>query len=470
MESLWRAQTGKIFSDSQEEGSVCDAENIRWDVIVVGAGLAGVLTAWHLQRAGKRVLVLEADEIASGQTRNTTAKITSQHGLKYSRLINEVGEEHARIYAQANEAAIGAYERLVKKEGIDCDFERTAAYLYSLEQEHVSPKPEKGISPDVKLVLRAEEAAALRLGIDAFFTRQTALPFPVAGALGFRNQAQFSPLKLIRHLAGELNILERRKVWNVRKNCVTAENGLTGERQFFCADKIVIAAHYPIRNVPGFYFLRQHQERSYVVALKGYKRLEGMYYGIDRGGLSFRQAGEYLLLGGMGHRTGEHGDCSAYDRLIQTARRLYPDCQVERFWSAQDCMPHDGIPFIGKYSVFTPDLYVATGFGKWGMTSSMIAALLLTDMICGRENEWEKLFSPQRFHPRAAAGNFLTDAAVSVKGLAKGALHREHRCTHMGCMLTWNPEEKSWDCPCHGSRFGADGKVIDNPARRERIS
>lgn len=460
MESLWRAQTGKIFSDSQEESGGHGEENVCWDVIVVGAGLAGVLTAWHLQRTGKRVLVLEADEIASGQTQNTTAKITSQHGLKYSGLIKKLGEERACIYAQANEAAIGAYERLVIKEGIDCDFERTTAYLYSLGQEN--------ISPDRKNVLQEEEAAALRLGIDAFFTRQTALPFHVAGAVGFRNQAQFSPLKLIRHLAGKLHILEHWKVQKVRKNCVTAENGLTGEQQTFCADKIVIAAHYPIRNVPGFYFLRQHQERSYVAALKGCERLEGMYYGIDKGGLSFRQAGEYLLLGGMGHRTGEHGGCSAYDALMQTARRLYPDCQVERFWSAQDCMPHDGIPFIGKYSLFTPNLYVATGFGKWGMTSSMIAALLLTDMICERENEWTRLFSPQRFHPGAAVGNFLTDAAVSAKGLAKGAFHRDRRCTHLGCMLTWNPDEKSWDCPCHGSRFGEDGKVLDNPAKREK--
>ena len=169
MESLWRAQTGKIFSDSQEESGGHGEENVCWDVIVVGAGLAGVLTAWHLQRTGKRVLVLEADEIASGQTQNTTAKITSQHGLKYSGLIKKLGEERACIYAQANEAAIGAYERLVIKEGIDCDFERTTAYLYSLGQEN--------ISPDRKNVLQEEEAAALRLGIDAFFTRQTALPF-----------------------------------------------------------------------------------------------------------------------------------------------------------------------------------------------------------------------------------------------------------------------------------------------------
>ncbi len=479
MESLWRTQTKNITPKSAAEPSVSGVS--CYDVIVIGAGLTGLLTAYYLQAQGKSVLVLEAAQIASGQTERTTAKITSQHGLKYSRLIQSVGEKKAGMYAQANQAAIWEYERLIQKLKIDCQFERVPACLYSTREE---------------AALQKEAQAAVRLGINAHFTKETELPFPVAGGVCFEDQAQFSPLEFIRQIAAELEILENTKVIRVKGHqVITRDRVFTGE-------KIVAATHYPLLNVPGFYFLRQHQERSYVLALSGCVKIKGMYYGIDSDGLSFRQAGDMLLLGGGSGRTGENKAGGAYDVLVQAAEKYFPDCRVEACWSAQDCMPHDGIPLIGKYSVFTPHLYVATGFQKWGMTTAMIAAMLLRDELCGVKNPYRKLFSPQRINLRAAAGNLCVDVGMSLKGLLKGLLHRPKetaedlepghggivrvkgkryacyrdeagelhqisaRCPHMGCELAWNPDEKSWDCPCHGSRFDIDGKLLDNPAKR----
>lgn len=481
MESLWRKQVKDISShNSNAKGT----ESNTRDVIVVGAGMAGLLIAYYLQKQGLDVLVLEANTIASGQTERTTAKITSQHGLKYHKMIQKVGLRKATLYAQANEVALAEYERLIQAEKIDCGFERVPAYLYTLQD------PES---------LRGERDAAIKVGVDAFFTTNTELPFEVAGAVCFQRQAQFQPLEFVQAIAAQLEIWEHIKVLKVKGHRVITENAV------LTADKIVLATHYPLRNVPGFYFLRQHQERSYVLALEGCDRIKGMYYGIDKEGLSFRQAGDVMLLGGSSRRTGHNKSGGAYDALVESAKQFFPNSQEVTRWAAQDCMPHDGIPFIGRYSIFTPHLYVATGFHKWGMTSAMIAAMILSDLLCGRENAYAEVFRPQRMNVRASIGSLLTDVGESVKGLAKGAFHKpvekaislpkghggivtrdgeryacycdedgklhsiSARCPHMGCELAWNPDEKSWDCPCHGSRFDVDGKLLDNPANEEQI-
>ena len=489
----------------------------KYDIIVIGAGLSGLLSAYYLQKEGMSVLVIEAGTVASGQTGRTTAKITSQHGLKYDKLIITVGMKKAWMYARANEDAILEYEKLIRDEGIDCDFKRAPAYLYTTETEdnqvmgydgnssEFTWKKTSGRFPANSVEkLKREEDAAKQLGIKAVFTRETGLPFKVTGALRFDGQAMFSPLKFVESLVEKIEaasvlkvrvILENTKVLKIKGHRVVTEKG-----DFF-GENIIMATHYPIRNFPGFYFLRQHQERSYVLELSGCKPLEGMYIGIDENGLSFRQFGNRLWLGGEGHRTGEHPFLS-YDCLSVTAHRYFPNCTETGRRSAQDCMPHDGIPFIGRYSIFTPHLYVITGFGKWGMTSSMIAAMVLRDELCGESNPYRKLFTPQRLNFRAGFINFMHDVGMSVKGLWKGAfgfpkdtaaslpkghggivsINRERfacyrdengelhkfsaRCPHLGCELTWNPDEKSWDCPCHGSRFDVAGNLLDNPAKR----
>ncbi|MBQ9990442.1 MAG: FAD-dependent oxidoreductase [Lachnospiraceae bacterium] len=421
----------------------------EYEVIVIGAGLAGLLTAWYLKEAGKKVLILESGTVASGQTGRTTAKITSQHGLKYDTLIKKIGKERAGLYAGANQKAIDAYEELIQENQIDCEFKRCPAYLYT------TAKVNSGL-------LKREADAAKSLGIPAYFTTETELPFAVEGAVCFEDQARFLPLEFVGALAEGLEIRENCQVIGIKGNRVITREGMLE------AEKIVVAAHYPFRNLPGFYFLRQHQERSYVLKLSGCPEYTGMYLGIDQDGLSLRQAGDFLLLGGGSHRTGENQEGGKYTFLETAVKKYFPEARIEDRWSAQDCMPHDGIPFIGQFSYFTPNLYVITGFQKWGMTSSMVAAQLIRDAICGRENPYAKVFTPQRCHIRAGMENFLADAGVSVKGLAGGMFTKRHRCTHMGCKLTRNRDEQSWDCPCHGSRFDSKGKLLDNPAIKNR--
>lgn len=447
MSSIWRKEVGKIEGRTPEYDTA-KVQQESYDVIVIGAGMAGILTAYFLQEQGKQVLVLEADTIASGQTEGTTAKITSQHGLKYGKLLQTVGLTKTKLYAKANEEAITAYESLIKKENIDCDFERCTAYLYATESEEA---------------LREEERVAGLLGLDAFYAEGTELPFPVLGALGFRNQARFHPLRFVEKLCGKLTILENTRVLKVRGKEVITDHTI------YTVDKVIITSHYPFKKCPGFYFLRQHQERSYCLALSGCEKINGMYLGVDGEKISFRQAGEYLLLGGCSHRTGKLKRCHARSKLEELAKKYYPDSRVEAFWAAQDCMPHDGIPFIGKFSVFTPGLYVATGFQKWGMTSSMVAARILCDEICEKKNPYSEVFSPQRLHIKAGAAAFWQDVNESLKGLTKGIFFRKKPvCTHLGCGLEWNEEEQSWDCPCHGSRFAGNGKLLDNPALKNK--
>ena len=414
------------------------------EVIVIGAGMAGILIAYYLQKEGKDVLVLEAKEIASGQTGRTTAKITSQHGMKYHKLMKEVGKETAQLYAKANEEAIDAYEKLIQELEIQCEFKRISAYLYTKEDRNK---------------IEQELEAALELGILARFTTETELPFLVKGAVEFQNQAQFLPHAFVQQISKHLEIKEHTRVEKIEGNQVFTNQGI------FTAKDIVMATHYPFQNVPGFYFMRQHQERSYVLALSGCKEMKGMYYSADKNGLSLRQMDEYLILGGGAHRTGASKKGRAYDFLEEAKNQYFPQSRIVDRWSAQDCMTHDGIPFIGKFSIRYPNLYVATGFQKWGMTTSMVAAHIIRDHICGYENVYAKVFSPQRLHILAGTLPFFVDAGYSIKGLTKGLFcKKKPRCPHMGCELVWNPYEESWDCPCHGSRFTKEGKLLDNPA------
>ncbi|MGM9614759.1 MAG: FAD-dependent oxidoreductase [Oscillospiraceae bacterium] len=436
MESIW-----------SEKVSIPAREPLPGDMTteaaVIGAGMAGCLTAYFLHRQGVKTVVLEAGRIAGGQTKNTTAKITSQHGLIYDKLIRTFGEEKARQYAAANQHAIEKYRHLINGNHIDCDFRECPAYLYTNTSHEA---------------LRAEQEAASRLGIDAALVEQTELPFPVAGALRFSAQAQFHPLKFLRAITDELTIYEKTPVLRVE-----GDEEIITDRGTVRAEHIVFASHFPFINAPGFYFLRMHQERSYVLALRNAAQLDGMYLGVDADGLSFRNAGPYLLLGGGSHRTGENEAGGKYERLRQAARELYPQSTEADCWSAQDGIPMDGVPFIGRYAAGKPHWYVAAGFQKWGMTSSMAAAMILCDDIVGKENEFAEVFSPQRFLLSASAKNLATDVKQSVKGLCRGL--SDMRCPHLGCGLIWNADEKSWDCPCHGSRFDVDGKLLTGPAQ-----
>ena len=234
------------------------------------------------------------------------------------------------------------------------------------------------------------------------------------------------------------------------------KSGAVTEHGAIQANAVIVCTHFPFLNRHGSYFLKLYQQRSYVLALKNAPIPEGMLLDAQKNGLSFRHWGDTLLLGGGGHRTGKPG--GGWAELEAFVQEHYPDAKIVSRWATQDCMSLDGLPYIGQYSASTPNLYVATGFNKWGMTTSMAAARILADLVCGRENPYSALFSPSRSILRPQLG---INAAETTVNLLKPA---RKRCPHLGCALKWNPQEHSWDCPCHGSRFSGDGQLLDNPS------
>lgn len=405
----------------------------RADVLIIGGGMAGLLCAYYLQQAGVDALLVEAEELCSGATRNTTAKITAQHGLIYAALIRRFGVEKAKLYLEAQQEAMAQYASLAQE--IDCGMQLRDACVYALH--------------DRRKIDRELEALE-RLGYPAAFEAELPLPFPVAGAVRFPGQMQFHPLRFAAGIARGLRIHEHTKVRELLPGkAITSGSTIT-------AEKIIIATHFPMLNKHGAYFMKLYQHRSYVLALQGAPQVGLMMVDEDEKGLSFRDADDLLLLGGGSHRTGRKG--GGWRELEEYARRNYPQAKVVHRWAAQDCMSLDSVPYIGRYAKSTPDLYVATGYNKWGMTGSMAAAMLLTDLVQGRPNPYTEVFSPQRSSLRP---QLFLNAAESTLSLLKPTVPR---CPHMGCALTYNREEHSWDCPCHGSRFTAEGKLIDNPA------
>lgn len=472
MNSIWEYTStysgrGKLHTDLQVPA------------VVIGGGLSGILIAWELKSRGISSVVLESSTLGSGQSGHTTAKITAQHGLIYHTLIQKMGEVKARQYADANFSAIKHYETLIESQKINCDFERLPAYLYSTSDEK-------------ELIL--ESGAAKQLHIPSEYVTCTKLPFEIAGALCFPDQAQFHPLKFLYALAEELTVYEHTQATSVKNHTVYTDGGT------ITAQHIIFACHYPFINTPGYYFMRMHQERSYVLALSQAQTVDGMYLSVDPDGLSLRNYDGLLLLGGGQHRTGENPYGMSYEFLRKHAARYWSDSLETAHWSAQDCMTLDAVPYIGSFSSSAPDWYVATGFNKWGMTHAMTASHIIADAITGKENPYSEVFSPSRFGFSGLGKSLVEEGLHAAKGLSrelflppkelvaelpcghggivefgshKAGVYKDEngriyvvssRCSHLGCQLSWNPDEKTWDCPCHGSRFDYTGACIDNPA------
>ncbi len=395
--------------------------------------MAGILCAYQLSRRGVNCILVEADRLCGGITKNTTAKVTVQHGLVYQKLEKRFGQERTQMYLKANQAALDEYCRICQ--AIDCDWQEQDTYVYSLTD---------------RKKLEKELESLGRIGYRADFQEKPPLPIPTAGAVRFPNQAQFHPLKFAAGIVPGLKLYEGTRVRELApRTAITAHGTIT-------AEKIIVATHFPMLNKHGSYFLKLYQHRSYVTALQNAPALSGMYVDEADKGMSFRSYQNLLLVGGGGHRTGKPG--GSWTELERFATVHYPGAQIVFRWAAQDCMTLDSVPYIGRYSDSTTGLYVATGFNKWGMTSSMVSAMLLADLVTGQHSPYEEVFSPSRsiLRPQLAVNAF--EAVSSLLTISK------KRCPHMSCALKWNPQEHSWDCPCHGSRFTADGRLLDNPA------
>jgi len=405
------------------------------DVLVVGGGMAGVLTAYRLKIAGLRCVIAEAKTVGSGVTKNTTAKITAQHGLIYADIIRNSGLEKAKGYLDVNTQAIEEFRALASMH--PCDFEEKTAYVYSVDRRDK---------------LEREANAYQKLGLCSDIVETASLPFKTAGALGMVRQAQFNPLKLLTALSDDLDIYENTLILDIDGNIAQTADGKIR------AKYIILTTHFPMINIPGLYFMKLYQHRSYVIALRGAPMLEGMFVDEREDGHSFRTYQDLLLVGGGDHKTGKTG--GGFEELRSLSKKAWPLADEGFCWATQDCMSLDCIPYIGRHHSGDESLYVATGFNKWGMTGSMVAARLLCDLLVHGKSEMEALYSPRRsmITPQLAVN--LGSAAAGIFSIGGP------RCTHMGCKLHKNNTEGTWDCPCHGSRFDQAGKIIDNPAKR----
>jgi glycine/D-amino acid oxidase-like deaminating enzyme len=422
--------------------------DIEADVVVVGAGIVGLTTALFLEREGMDVAVLEMRRVASGATGYNTAKLSSLHGLSYTQLQSSLGRDKARLYGDANETGIARVFQLAEELGIECDLARKPNYTYS----------EDGADVDD---LREEARIAGDIGLPASYVEDVDLPFAVAGAVRFENQAEFHPVKYADGLAAALRgpVHEETRVTGLGSGGVHTARGARVRAQH-----VVVATHLSFLD-RGLYFARCHPERSYVVAGRAAVSPGGMYLSTESPAHSIRAHGDWLLVGGESHKTGQADAGERYDRLAAWARDRF-GLEPQFRWATQDQMPVDGVPYVGRHDPVSGDLWVATGFKKWGLAMGTAAGELLAAQITGREHRWSELFDPHRLRPRAGAVPFAKENAnVAYHFVADRVAKRGNpRCTHLGCLLDWNGAEETWDCPCHGSRFSASGEVIEGPA------
>ena len=488
-QSYWMAST------TQTEYPTLN-EDIKVDIAIIGGGITGISCAYMLNKEGVKTAVIEADHILQGTTGYTTAKITSQHGLIYSKIRKQMSEEFAQQYANANESAIRMIEKIAHDHQIKCDHSPQASYIYTLQSEYIDK-----ISDEAKV--------ASSLGIKATFMEEIPLPFPIKAAVRFDNQAQFHPRKFLLALAENYinsggNIFEHSRAVNIEEN----EGGyviITNQGKKVTAKKLIIASHYPCLNKAGLYFTRIYEERSYVVAIKARENYPGgMYIAAEESGHSFRNQmsknGELILVGGEKHKTGQVKDTSKnYEALIDFSNENFTVEDIPYRWSTQDCMTLDGLPFVGHFTSKTPNMYIATGYGKWGMTNSIASSMILRDLIVRGKSPWQDVYNPSRQTIAASAKNFVVQSINVAENLIGGKIaalpekveikpdkgeiieengeragaYRDEQgtlhvvdttCTHLGCEVNWNSAEKSWDCPCHGSRFSYEGDIIEGPA------
>jgi glycine/D-amino acid oxidase-like deaminating enzyme/nitrite reductase/ring-hydroxylating ferredoxin subunit len=470
-------------------------EDINVDVAIVGGGMSGISCAYMLTKEGVKVAILEADHILQGTTGHTTAKITSQHGLIYSKIKSKMSMEFAQQYADANESAIRLIEKIQSELHIDCDFMHQPAYVFTRQDQYVQK-------------IKDEVEAASKLGIKASYVEEIPFDIPIKAAVRFENQAQFHPRKYLLELAKEViknggRIYEQTRAIDIEENGVYVISTKDGKK--VTAEKVIIASHYPFYNKHGMYFARIYIERSYALGVKVKEKYPGgMYITAEDPAKSLRSQssddGELIIIGGEHHKTGQGKDTTKhYEALIAFSKDHFTVEDIPYRWSTQDCMTLDDVPYIGHYTSDTPNLYVATGYGKWGMTNSTVSAMLLSDLIVRGRSPYQDVYNPSRKTIAASAKEFIKEninvAKELIKGKfsplpndfdikpgegkvingngerigafrdEKGVLHLVNTtCTHMGCELQWNSAERSWDCPCHGSRFTYEGDIIEGPA------
>ena len=450
------------------------------DVAIVGAGIVGLTTAFLLAQVGLSVVVLEARRVGRQVTGRSTAKITSQHALIYRHLIDTLGIDQAQHYAEANRRGAEQISVWVNELGIACDLERKDAYTYTCN---------KGQREDIA----AEAEAARRVGFDAELLARAPLPFDTAAALRFRDQAQFNPVQYLIGLAVAVEVAGGRIFENTRVTAVDSGDRwrVSTAKGLLDVKHVVVATNLPITG-PGKYDHRTQPRCHIAMAFRARDAVvDGMFIGIDNPTHSLRMGrdGEGPLLVVLGPRfnTGQDGDVLRRFRDLESWVRANVQVgDAAWYWVNEDYDFPDRIPFVGAPSNDKPGFYIATGFNGWGISNGTAAGMLIADKVRGRSNPWVNLYNPQRksledFVEGADTQSLVSDIADIAPGGGGVVTSGEHNiavwkdedgrphafsasCTHQGCIVTWNNAERTWDCPCHGSMFEADGKVIHGPA------
>ena len=474
------------------------SEDMNVDVVIVGGGITGLTSAYLLVNEGLKVVVLEAGKLLNGTTGHTTAKITAQHDLIYDEFINTLGRSKARLYYEANAEALDFVEKTVEQHQIDCDFSKQDAIIYSTTEEYENK---------IKLEAQAYE----KVGIDGELVTSIPFDIEIKNALIMKNQAQFHPLKYLAHLVQIFT--EKGGLIFENTTAVNIETGeqptvLTREESRVTANHVLVCSHFPFYEGAGLYSTRMYADRSYALAVKTKKKYPGgMYISADKPTRSLRSVTingeEMVLIVGENHKTGQAKDTlKHYQALESFAQQVFELDSIAYRWSAQDLTTLDKLPYIGEITAGQPNILIATGFRKWGMSNGTAAALLFRDIVLDKKNRYKDLYKPSRFYAHPSLKNFLVQnanvvgqlikgkldmpkrdpnslsndegAIISIEGERKGAykdddgqLHIvDTTCTHMGCEVEWNNGERTWDCPCHGSRYSYTGEVINGPAEK----
>lgn len=466
-------------------------QDIDADICIVGAGITGITLAYQLRSSGLKIVLIDAGKILHGTTAHTTAKLTAQHDICYRDLIKNFGAYNAELYAIAQREAID----FVNDSKIDCDLEQLTAYVYTQKEDAIT-------------TLVEEYEAAKTLGFNCELVSELELPFPIKKALAFHDQAQFNPLKF---LVGLLKEIEKHPAITIYEQTAAVEiNQLENSRyqiktenyQNLNVRKVVQACHFPFYDGGSLLFAKIEARKSYLVATKeASQKLNGIYISYDKPTRTMRQYENFLIVGGEDHRVGtSENTVQKFENICRFVKEYFHTSVIEHQWSAQDYLTVDNVPFVG--AINDSDIYVATGYKKWGMTNGIAAALLLHDLLLGIDNSWAKLFSPHRFNLRAQIRNLIVYngrvAYELIKGKLQGGEDGEEAfdlevgqskiiktadgkygiykdpsgevymlditCPHLGCELNFNHAEKTWDCPCHGSRFTYQGDVVEGPA------
>lgn len=439
-------------------------EDIKADVCIIGAGLTGLTTAYYLAKAGKSVVILEKDEIASKTTGHTTGKISIQHGEFYKYLVENYGFNYAKRYALANEAAAKNIKQIIEDEEISCDYEIKDSILFS-------ENPAKFSS------LQEEAKISKELGISSEFIKKIDLPIIIQGAVKFKNQAQFNPIKYADGICKvlkklDVDIYENTKVvdYKIKEDTIRIFADNSEDKVSVIAEKVVIATRFPIFDFPGMYFMKNYQELEYAICAEVNENLENlpMYLSSDTPAISFRSAikddKRYLIAIGNGAKTGEKIGSDEYNFLEEKIRKCFGEYTIKNKWTAEDVISLDKIPYIGKYAKNIENMYVATGFKKWGMTFSNLAASIISEDILNKNSKYSILFNSTRVHPLKNKEEFKNMISTTCKNFIKDS---DHVCSHLGCKTIFNETTNTWDCPCHGSRYKQDGTLIDGPSKKD---